>query len=247
MGSPQPSQPLALGSSTEPESESSEWLDEPDTPPMPPKPKHWSRRPKQIVVKEKIYRICHGSRQRQKQCNLCSEKFPTQKDLNAHVLGVHSFKFLCKSRACGKDFTSQATLDKHQLIHQGPHFFCTACGNGFLFKYQLNNHANTHTDFAIKCHYPRCGKVYKSEDEYRRHKKVHETAYQEYTCTTCGKHFSGKKYRNEHMAIHLDEPKNKCPKCSKKYRRHSSLSKHINVKHPPTPCSTPERSPSPEF
>ena len=130
-------------------------------------------------VKEKIYRICCGSRQTQKQCNLCSKKFPTQKDLNAHVLGVHLFKFLCKSRACGKEFTSQAALDKHQLTHQGPHFFCTACGNGLLFKYQLNNHANTHMDFAIKCRYPRCGKIYKSKGEYRRHKKVHETAYQE--------------------------------------------------------------------
>ena len=78
-------------------------------------------------------------------------------------------------------------------------------------------------------------------------KKVHETAYQEYTCTTCGKHFSEKKYRDEHMAIHLDELKNKCPKCSKKYRWHSSLSKHMIVKHPPTPHPTPERSPSPEF
>ena len=119
MGSPQL---LASGSSTEPESESSELPDEPDTPPIPPKPKHWPRRQKQIVVKEKIYRIHCGSRQTQKWCNLCSEKFPAQKDLNAHVLGVHSFKFSCKSRACGKEFTSQAALDKYQLTHQGPCF-----------------------------------------------------------------------------------------------------------------------------
>ena len=57
----------------------------------------------------------------------------------------------------------------------------------------------------------------------------------------------GKKNRDEHMSIHLDELKNECQKCGKKYRWHSSLSKHMNVKHPPTPHPTPERSPSPEF
>ena len=60
MGSPQSSQPSALGSSTEPESESSESPDEPDTLSILPKPKCQPRRPKQIVVKEKYYRICHG-------------------------------------------------------------------------------------------------------------------------------------------------------------------------------------------
>ena len=67
-------------------------------------------------------------------------------------------------------------------------------------------------DFVIKCPYPRCGKSYKSEGEYRRHKKVHQTAYQEYTCTTCGKKFTKKKkYKDEHLAIHSKELKNECP------------------------------------
>ena len=106
-----------------------------------------------------------------------------------------------------------------------------------------------HTDFVIKCHYPRCGKVYKSEGKCRGHKKVHQTAYQEYTCTTCGKNFLGQKNRDEHMALHSDKLKNECPKCHKKYRWHSSLSKHMDVKHPPTPhpLPPPERSSSPEF
>ena len=173
MGTPPP-QPLlsgASGSSTEP----AESSDEPDdTPHTPPKPKRQPRRPKkpkQIAVKEKTYRICHGSRHTQKRCSLCNAQLPSQKDLNHHVSSVHSFQFLCKSRVCGKKFTSQAALHKHKLTHQAPHFFCIKCGNGFLFKYQLKNHTNTHMDFVIKCHYPRCGKVYQSEGEYRRHKK----------------------------------------------------------------------------
>ena len=75
-----------------------------------------------IVVKEKTYRIHHGSRHTQKQCSLCNEKFPSQKYLNDHVLSVHLFEFLCKSRACRKEFTSQAALDKNELTHEGPRF-----------------------------------------------------------------------------------------------------------------------------
>ena len=86
-------------------------------------------------------------------------------------MSVHSFQFLCKSRTCGKEFTWQVALDKHELTHQGPCFFSTVCRNGFLFKYQLNSHANMHTDFVNKCCYPRCGKVYKSKAEYRKYKK----------------------------------------------------------------------------
>ena len=79
MGSPQPSASGASGSSTKPASESSQLPDEPDdTLYTPPKPKHQPRKPKQIVVKEKSYRICCGSRHTQKQCSLCNEKFPSQ-------------------------------------------------------------------------------------------------------------------------------------------------------------------------
>ena len=143
MGTPPPS-PSKLGassSSMEP-AESSDSLDEPDNITLPPpKPKcHRCRRRKPIVVKEKTYRICHGSRHTQK-CSLCKEKFPSQKELNVHVSNVHSFQFLCKSRKCGKKFSSQAALDNHELIYKGPHFFCTKCGDGFLFNYQLKNHA----------------------------------------------------------------------------------------------------------
>ena len=198
-------------------------------------------------MKEKTYRICHGSRHTQKQCSLCNEKFPSQKYSNDRVSSVHSFQFLCKSRACGKVFTSQAALEKHELTHQGPCFFCTVCGNRFLFKYQLNSHANMHVDFVIRCCYPMCGKVYKSEGEYRRHKKSPSDSLSEVYMYHMWQKLFGKKYRDEHMALHLDKLKNECPKCSKNYRWHSSLSKHMAVKHPPTPHPPPERSSSPEF
>ena len=69
----------------------------------PPKPKsRRTRKPKCIVVKEKVYKIRQGARQSCKQCGFCKQKFDSQKQLNSHVLGVHSFHFLCKKRTCGR-------------------------------------------------------------------------------------------------------------------------------------------------
>ena len=134
---------------------------EKSNPHRPRKPK-----PKQIVIKEKVYKIRRGSRHTSKSCTLCGKKLSSQKDLSDHTTDVHSYRFLCPKRSCGKDFSSKATSDKHALTHQLPRYSCTKCGHGFRFQYKLNNHSNTHTDFQIKCRYPRCGRVYKSESEY---------------------------------------------------------------------------------
>ena len=100
---------------------------------------HQPRKPKakQIVIKEKVYKICQGSRHTSKSCTLCEEKFCSQKDLNDHTTDVHSYRFLCPKRSCGKDFSSKATLDKHALTHQLPRYSCTKCGHGFRFQYEL--------------------------------------------------------------------------------------------------------------
>ena len=131
---PQLSPSGAVGSSTE--------SSEPDT----PKPKsRRPRKPKQIVVKEKVYKIRRGAHHSCKQCGFCKQKFYSQKQLNSHVSGVHSFCFLCEKRTCGKEFSSKAALVKHGLCHQLPHHRCTLCGSGFQFQYQLKDHSNTHT------------------------------------------------------------------------------------------------------
>ena len=70
--------------------------------------KRWS---KQIIVKEKVYKIRRGSQHCCKQCTLCHKYFESQKELNDHTSDVHSFCFLCPRQSCGKDFISQASLD----------------------------------------------------------------------------------------------------------------------------------------
>ena len=203
------------------------------SPALPTKKQECPRWPKKIVVKEKVYKIRRGSWHCCKQCTLCHKYFESQRELNDHTSDVHSFHFLCHRQSCGKDFISQASLDKHSLTHQSPRFHCTVCGNGFLFKYQLDDHSHTHTDFEIKCRYPRCYQVYKSQQEYNRHYKVHSMEYKEYTCDTCGKKCTDKKNLDEHMAIHSETLRFECPVCGKKFRWWSSLAKHSSCKYPP--------------
>ena len=144
MGTPPPQ--LSPSGAAESSAESSKPED------TPPKPKsRRPRKPKCIVVKEKVYKIRQGARQSCKQCEFCKQKFNSQKELNSHVSGVHSFRFLCKKRTCGKEFSSKSALVKHGLCHQLPHYRCTLCGSGFQFQYQLKDHSNTHTHFQIKC------------------------------------------------------------------------------------------------
>ena len=155
--------------------------------------RHRCRKPTQIVIKQKEFKIRRGARRTEKSCTLCGKKFECRKNLNDHTTDDHSYRFLCHKRTCGREFSSKAALNKHALTHMPPRYSCTTCGHGFKFQYQLRNHSNTHTDFQIKCRYPRCGRVYKSESEYNRHYKLHKTAYQEYTCATCGKKCTEKK------------------------------------------------------
>ena len=88
---------------------------------------HWPRKPKakQIVIKEKVYKIHQGSRHTSKLCTLCGETFCSQKDLNDHTTDAHLYRFLCPKRSCGKDFSSKAALEKHASTHQLPRYSCT--------------------------------------------------------------------------------------------------------------------------
>ena len=67
-----------------------------DSSPAPPTKRqgHPRRWPKQIVVREKVYKIRRGSWHCHKQCTLCHKYFESQKELNNHISDVHLFCFL---------------------------------------------------------------------------------------------------------------------------------------------------------
>ena len=68
-----------------------------DSSPAPPTKRQGCpiRQPKQIMVREKVYKIRRGSQHCRKQCTLCHKYFESQKELNGLTSDVHSFHFLC--------------------------------------------------------------------------------------------------------------------------------------------------------
>ena len=141
--------------------------DEPvDEPVDKPKQKQHKCKCKPRVFKEKQYKIHQGSHMNKKWCPLCHEVFNSQLELNWHMENYHKYTFIHPKWSCGVEFSSEAALKKHAKVHLPFAFKCPTCQKGFHYKYKLDNHKNTHTDFVIKCKYPHCNKVYKSEGEY---------------------------------------------------------------------------------
>ena len=158
----------------------------------------------------------------------------------------HKYKFIHPKQSCGVEFSSDAALKKHGKVHLPFAFKCPTCQKGFHYKYKWTITKTPHTDFVIRCKYPRCSKVYKSEDEYQRHYKTHSDA-SEYRCKICDKCFVENKNLKEHMSLHSDVLKYKCSICGKRYRWRSSLDSHTKLKHPPTPLPRSQHSPSSEY
>ena len=64
---------------------------------------------------------------------------------------------MCKDQKCGKIFSSEASLKKHELHHSDMKFKCNVCGRKFPFQSELTSHQAMHLDEKkFKCAYPRC-------------------------------------------------------------------------------------------
>ncbi len=130
---------------------------------------------------------------------LCSqtEKEPSQKKSRKK-----SFKncYICPQ--CGRNFTYEKSLKKHELMHnvQCP-FTCQQCGNIFTTNGSLKNHMRIHT------------------------------GEKPFTCVQCGKSYTRSKTLKDHMRIHTGERPFKCDQCGKSYIRSKTLKDHMRNSH----------------
>ncbi|GFU32403.1 hypothetical protein NPIL_584241 [Nephila pilipes] len=79
--------------------------------------------------------------------------------------------FECKT--CGKQFTNQSRLKRHEDIHTGERRYpCDDCGKAFRDSYVLKMHVRTHTgEKPYLC--PQCPKRFSSLFSFNRHKLFH--------------------------------------------------------------------------
>ena len=143
-------------------------------------------------------------RKRSYQCDKCETDFKTFSELNEHMLSKHvsSVLFHLWQNCCNKSFTSDATLQKHQLTHKVDHpFQCEQCNKSFTTLSVLKTHVGTHT--GVK----------------------------PFKCEECGNTFTQKGSLTEHMRIHSGERPFKCKECERAFIYSGDLRKHRLIKH----------------
>ena len=88
-------------------------------------------------------------------CGLCPAELKTVQEFNQHYLDNH-LPLPCPD--CTSVFTSPCTLAKHRYTHAEYMYECQDCGQGFIFKSQLDSHRKVHLKIAgYVCFKPKCG------------------------------------------------------------------------------------------
>ncbi|XP_022828536.1 zinc finger and SCAN domain-containing protein 2-like isoform X1 [Spodoptera litura] len=85
----------------------------------------------------------------------CTRSFTTTKLLKAHIRKVHCAdkqKYICDQ--CGRGFSAQYLLRRHELVHTGVLVECTVCGVKLRGRTGLTNHLRSHLNIrAHECRF----------------------------------------------------------------------------------------------
>ncbi|KAM3928752.1 zinc finger and BTB domain-containing protein 14 [Leptodactylus fuscus] len=145
-----------------------------------------------------------------------------------YLLYGHREQLACQ--ACGKTFTDEARLRKHEKLHTADRpFVCEMCAKAFTTQAHLKEHLKIHTGFKpYSCEV--CAKSFIRAPDLKKHERVHSNE-RPFACHHCDKAFKHKSHLKDHERRHRGEKPFICASCTKAFAKASDLKRHENNMH----------------
>ncbi|XP_055547006.1 gastrula zinc finger protein XlCGF26.1-like [Wyeomyia smithii] len=163
------------------------------------------------------------------ECNVCYNRFKTQKSLRHHQLRLFKEKkFVCT--LCGKVFREKVRLAEHENLHRKiTKFECPFCAAKFAIKNSFDVHVKMHdAEECFKCEY--CGKGFRKKSLLLSHLQIHNSD-RPFKCHLCPITFTRQNLLDSHILAHSGSKPHKCQLCSASYIHQRDLRRHIREKH----------------
>ncbi|XP_062954976.1 zinc finger protein 263 isoform X1 [Cynocephalus volans] len=157
-------------------------------------------------------------------CPLCGKNFSNNSNLIRHQR-IHAAERLCMGVECSEIFGGSSHFLSLHRAHLGDEAHkCLECGKCFSQNTHLTRHQRTHTgEKPYQCNI--CGKSFSCNSNLHRHQRTH-TGEKPYKCPECGEIFAHSSNLLRHQRIHTGERPYKCPECGKSFSRSSHLIIH---------------------
>nr|XP_008248866.1 zinc finger protein 263 isoform X3 [Oryctolagus cuniculus] len=157
-------------------------------------------------------------------CPLCGKNFSNNSNLIRHQR-IHAAERLCVGVECSDLFGGNPHFLSLHRAHLGEEAHkCLECGKCFSQNTHLTRHQRTHTgEKPYQCNI--CGKSFSCNSNLHRHQRTH-TGEKPYKCPECGEIFAHSSNLLRHQRIHTGERPYKCPECGKSFSRSSHLVIH---------------------